>query len=365
MPFSAAVFATNTLGTVTPNFGKETVPEGVVLSSVLSSPVGGANPTLVNRTIPGTTFITGTATVNNLRWDEVGTIALRADIASGAYLGTSNTTGTSSNLGRFIPDHFDTTVNPPMNCVGMICPGNGMAYSGQPFTTNVTAKNGVNATTTNYDGGLGSSKQVTLSAASTLGGSISPLGSMNNNVIPASSFTSGSSVVATTPKPAFNFSATPTVPTDIYARATDTDGAISLRSPSNTSVEGGIKIVSGKLKLSNAYGSELLNLSIPIEAQYYNASGAWTRNISDSTSVLNTTTSLVQTIITGPLTSVTAAGFGPLSIAAGSTTMTLLKPGVAGNVDLSFNAPSYLPSNVGRATFGVYKSPLIYRRENY
>jgi hypothetical protein len=27
--------------------------------------------------------------------------------------------------------------------------------------------------------------------------------------------------------------------------------------------------------------------------------------------------------------------------------------------------PSYLPSTSGRATFGIFKSPLIYRRENY
>ena len=271
----------------------------------------------------------GTVSVNNLRWDEVGTIALRADLTSGAYLGTGNVTGTSASIARFIPEHFDTTISPPMNCVGMICPGNGMAYSGQPFTTNVTAKNGVNATTTNYDATLGASKQVTLSAASTLGGSISPLGNMSNNIIPASSFTNGSSVVATTPKPAFSFGTVPTVPTDIYVRATDTDNATSLRSPGNTSIEGGIKIVSGKLKISNAYGSELLNLPIPIEAQYYNTSGVWTKNISDSISVLNTTTNLVQTIITGPLTSVTAAGFGHLSIGAGGATMTLIKPGVA------------------------------------
>ena len=44
----------------------------------------------------------------------------------------------------------------------------------------------------------------------------------------------------------------------------------------------------------------------------------------------------------------------------------LLAPGVAGSVDVSVSGLPYLPSTVGRAVFGVFKSgPVIYQRELY
>jgi hypothetical protein len=36
-----------------------------------------------------------------------------------------------------------------------------------------------------------------------------------------------------------------------------------------------------------------------------------------------------------------------------------------GSVDITNNARSYLPANTARATFGIDKSPLTCRRENY
>jgi hypothetical protein len=54
-----------------------------------------------------------------------------------------------------------------------------------------------------------------------------------------------------------------------------------------------------------------------------------------------------------------------VTVAAGVRTFTLAAPGVSGNVNISLNAPIYLPSTVGLATFGIFRSPLIYRRENY
>jgi hypothetical protein len=100
----------------------------------------------------------------------------------------------------------------------------------------VTAKNGVGNTTLNYDGVLGGSKQVTLTAASSVGGAVSALGNITFGTFPASSFVAGSSSV-TAPKPVFTFTTVPTVPTDIYLRATDTDNATSLQSPAASSIE--------------------------------------------------------------------------------------------------------------------------------
>lgn len=161
----------------------------------------------------------------------------------------------------------------------------------------MTAKSAANTTTLNYDSALGFSKPVTVSAAVSPGGILSSAGNISNGLFPASSFGAGSSSYITSPKPSFNFTTTPTLPTDIYVRATDSDGASSVRSPAASSQESGTKVVSGKLKVTNAYGSELLDLPVPLETQYYSPSGFWTKNISDSTTVINTATDLVQTII--------------------------------------------------------------------
>jgi hypothetical protein len=38
---------------------------------------------------------------------------------------------------------------------------------------------------------------------------------------------------------------------------------------------------------------------------------------------------------------------------------------MACSANITASGPMYLPSTTGRAIFGIYKSPLIYRRENY
>jgi MSHA biogenesis protein MshQ len=127
-------------------------------------------------------------------------------------------------------------------------------------------------------------------------------------------------------------------------------------------------VVSGRIRVTNNYGSELLPLPVPVNVQYFGSTSVWTKNTNDSATVINTATNLVQTIIKWPLVSVTPLSAGPLAMTSGATTMTLAKPGVAGTADINFNAPSYLPSTAGRETFGIYKwnnSSLIYMRENY
>jgi hypothetical protein len=62
---------------------------------------------------------------------------------------------------------------------------------------------------------------------------------------------------------------------------------------------------------------------------------------------------------------VAVVGPGAAAVVAGVRAFTLAAPGVSGNVNISLNAPIYLPSTTGMATFGIFRSPLIYRRENY
>ncbi len=162
--------------------------------------------------------------------------------------------------------------------------------------------------------------------------------------------------------------------------AVNTSVTSRLAIPAN-SVEGGVKVVSGKVKISNANGSELLPLPLTATVQYWNGT-SWVTSTNDSITQFNTNLStaggnIVATIVSGLGSGVSVATPGVVTVASGVNTFTLNKPGIAGSADISLNAPSYLlggsngaginPSKAGRATFGVYKGPseFIYLREDY
>lgn len=370
--FGATVTARNSSDAATPNFGKESSPEGVTLSSNLVSMPGANNPAITNNNILGGAFSNGVATVSNLSWGEVGLITLTANLTSGDYLSSAlSATGTSENVGRFIPDHFDTAVSGGMACPsGLTCPTlfNGFVYSGQPFTTSVTARNLGGTTTTNYSNSLGYSKDVTLTAWDALGSStimpVTPAG----NAVAASAFTAGVATVT----PSYTFVASPTTPTNIYIRAVDTDSVTSLRSVPADSIEGGIKIVSGLVSVSSAYGSELLRLPVGVVVQYWNGT-RWVTSSTDATALAvgNVGLANCQKNLGDPAPACKpAVVVGSVTLANGVGSIVLNVPGSGnnGSVDLTLNAagwPAWLPSTTGRAAFGVYKSRFIYLREMY
>jgi hypothetical protein len=140
----------------------------------------------------------------------------------------------------------------------------------------------------------------------------------------------------------------------------------------------------GLMKLTNAHGSELLQLPIAVTAQYWNGLN-YATNIVDSITTLNATT-----VTSANWTNLTAGNWQKLSTAstwaAGATSVVpatasvvfvngvssfkLAAPGSGktGSVDMTTNAPAYLLTNTAaRATFGVYKgaNEFIYQRENY
>ncbi|MDO8767532.1 MAG: Ig-like domain-containing protein [Burkholderiaceae bacterium] len=287
----------------------------------------------------------------------------------------AQTTG-SSGFGRFIPDHFNTTVllsgSVPIPCpTGLTCPlsYNGFVYAGQPFSVQVTAKNASDVTTVNYNTTTGFSKATTLSAFGVLGTTTAPTGAGTLGVasVAATAFAAGT-LTETAEK--FTFTTTPTAPTAIYIRASDTE-ASSLRAsnPTTASVEGGVQVVSGRIHIPNVYGSELLPLPMTATVQYYSGTN-WVTSTTDSTTAFNSNLStaggnLVSAVVSGLGGGVVVSSPGPSAVAAGVRIVTLNAPGVPGSANMSLNAPVYLPSVTGRATFGIYKSRLIYRRENY
>ncbi|MCR4304042.1 MAG: LamG domain-containing protein [Gallionella sp.] len=286
-------------------------------------------------------------------------------------------TSATSYFGRFIPDHFDTTV-------ANACAAGGFTYSGQPFPLTATAENLAGNATTNYTGGF--AKTVTLSDANGAAGAFNPA------TLAAGDFTNGVADHTTTPSVSFKFTNPLTAPATIRVRGTDNEAT------SADGTEGTSAIRSGRAKLGNAHGSELLALPIPFRTEYWN--NGWVSNPADSCSGDGLSGGAVSvTLSASPVTCVQDSGIGlglsgagcaaagPLAqqfteggVAgfAGNFNLWLKAPGVnnTGAVTVTGSVPAWLQYPWGggaaidpssRATFGVYKgaNEFIYMRENY
>ncbi|MBI5784239.1 MAG: LamG domain-containing protein [Rhodocyclales bacterium] len=176
-------------------------------------------------------------------------------------------------FGRFIPHHFDTAVTQG-------CTAGSFTYSGQPFGATVTALNSSNGTTQNYQGGF--AKAVTLSDGNSATNNSTTLGTLSNSAVAAASFNNG---VATANTPTYTFTTKTTAPMEspstapLKLRATDAEGVTSSGGTEGTTV-----VRSGRLRLSNVYGS-LTPLTVPVERQYWTGN-SWIRNAADTCTVL-------------------------------------------------------------------------------
>lgn len=413
--FSATVTAYNGLATPTAaaNFGKELAAESAMISFTKCQPTG---VNAVNGSFSGSvgSFSSGSASASNLNWSEVGNGDLVATLASASYLGSglsasgnSGTSGTvcngggAGNVGAFIPDHFITTVTDG-------CAGCGFTYSGQPFTVFVTAKNGlaVPGTTLNYDGTTNTSpnfaNDVSLTDANAasptpvgkFGVSATPMGVTVNLAgdtltVPKADFVSG--VATLTLVPTYTFNVSPTVPTTVKIRAID---AVNTSLTSSGFTEGTTEIRSGRIKISNAYGSELLPLPMKATVQFYNATGSWASSSSDTVTTIaaaNFALSFPVATLVACETALTVTGNSPnfklnlsapgggnngwtdlmLNLGAVASGNRCTAVGAAGPAATTANRP-WLQYPAGtnptaRATFGVYKgsNDFIYQREAY
>lgn len=181
-------------------------------------------------------------------------------------------------------------------------------------------------------------------------------------------------------------------PTPVYLRASMEEARGASASPgytkeivtsmtpataaAGTRYEGGVMVLAGRLSVANVFGSDLLRLPVPLTAQYWSGN-AWLSSVKDDNSVasgikpvscIRDFAEKAPSVACKP-TPLTAIGAVPVPLKAGTGNLTLQAParGTQGSVDYtvdSSDAP-WLPSTQARATFGVYKSPLIYLREVY
>lgn len=278
--FDATVTALNSSGAVTPNFGRESpAPESATVRFTRYRPTfTGVSDGSFSGSLGA--FSNGAATgslPNKFAWSEVGTGDLRADLASGAYLGASlsasGSTGSTGAVGPFIAHHFDVTA--PHAC-------GSFTYSGQAIGTalsplKITARNASGGMTINHDGSnasaaLNYAKAVTLTDAT--GAALGGWG--GTNAVPASAFVRGEARVSTA---AFTFSNKLTVPTAISVRATEDAGGNGVSSVGYQ--EDSVILRSGRLKVSNKFGSEKSSLQVNVQTQYWDSKG-WLLNSADS-----------------------------------------------------------------------------------
>jgi len=112
--FQVKVEARNSVGALTPNFGKEGTPETIDLKNLaLVYPSGGTATALsLGAGFTATTPV-GTFVNNTVSWKQVGSFTVQARLADNDYLGAGDLASitTSPTIGRIYPDHF-RLVNP-------------------------------------------------------------------------------------------------------------------------------------------------------------------------------------------------------------------------------------------------------------
>ena len=390
--FEVTVEALNASGDTTPNYGKETTAESVMLTRSLVAPLdcdGDAtnDPDCHNPALNGSfgdfaTDCSGNAAAagsacGTFSWAEVGILTLTPGVADGDYLGAGDVTVTAADyVGRFVADHFDVS----LSTADFAESSGTFTYMDQPFfynsapTLTITAKGVGGETLSNYEGDFWK-----------LGGSITSAGGSNfqySSAAPAN----GSALSA--PGAAIGFGditdvggsltlngihtaeaftyqrpATAIVPFDtdvtLAVTVTDSDGATGSASraligfaddgdaasgnPLNTTADSTLRF--GRLVLENTFGPETQDLSVPLRVQYTDENGNFITNTDDLSSSYNSVNATLSSF-TGALN----AGNTVLNATAGDVTvigglpndldpLQLLAPGAdnTGTVDVTLD----------------------------
>lgn len=338
--FSATLTARNSGGAAVPNFGKETPvvsdyvrvawskyrPAGAgAVAGTLSGTATGASG---SPALASSSFANGAVTLSDLKWTEVGTGDLSATLVGGSYLGSgvavTGSTGSTGAVGPFVPHHFDVSLTQACGS---------FTYSGQPFTAQITARSALGNTTLNYDGSGSTSPNFAKSGSFSAVGAGASTGTLSSSGFSASQFSQGVGTV--TASPVFTFTNKLTSATSVIIRAADSD-AVS----SSSGTEGALSLRSGRVKISNAFGSEKSSLSVPVQVQSWNGK-AWVINSQDSCTSIPAASVVRSNYLDnkGATTSSWSTTPTAVTITGGNGTLYLSAPtgGMTGSVDFAFN----------------------------
>lgn len=198
-------------------------------------------------------------------------------------------------FGRFTPHHFELALVQG-------CSSGDFTYARQPMSLTVTAKNGLLAatavtTTTNYNYNVASTSEsfaktvaLSVSAVDDAGDDLdsgndidSSVGSIVPAAIPTGMIHTHFADGVAVPTPAFVLSETETEPMNIKFHLLDSDG-VSASGYDTTALT---KIISGRVHLLHALGSEKLPLAVPVTIESYAGSAqGWQKNNADTCTLI-------------------------------------------------------------------------------
>ncbi len=328
-------------------------------------------------------------------------------------------------VGRFVPDHFDVQllVTPVLKTFNnAACSTRSFTYVGQPFgyTTTpqatVLARNAAGTTTGNYSGAMWKLTTGSITQAYSPLTPTSPGLDVSGATVPSiTSNNNGTGVLAASSTDLLKFvrsKSTPLAPfnsaislawsvSDTNENAVTGNGNITTTTPfsfTGIAFDSGNNFRYGVLKLASAYGSELNNLPVGVEAQYWDGT-RFATNAADQCTSLPTAIVAMSNYQRNLAACETGLTSATLRLSSGRGFFTLTKPGSgnSGSVDLGLQlgaaasgstcvgstataasaanlpwlqgkwgtATSYDQNPTARASFGQYKSPLIYLRESF
>lgn len=421
--FTITVEARNSNNAITPNYGRESTVETVLLTKALVAPAGGNNPALggsfgvFGQDCSGNPGAAGTA-CGAFNWPEVGIITLTPSVGDGNYLGSGDASGTASgNVGRFTPDHFTVTSGALTNRVDAGCaPVATFTYMGEMlrlgFTLTAQSTSPTNATTQNYVGTFAKLAPTSIAALNI--GAIdtaapTPLTSRVATDTSSGSWSSGAANILARvalaraaavdgPFQTLRVGVAPTDPDGVTLTSAGLDLDIDNNATNDRGLVATTSVRFGRLFLQNAFGSELLDLAMPLRAQYYaDANTGFVTNNDDACTTTGLSFGGYQGNLAAGETCVQDTGSPGLSgqgcAAPGPVSEQFREPPLAGNfnlylrapgngndgaADITLTSPSWLDYDwdgngthdndpAARATFGVYKgNPRnIYLRERY
>ena len=432
-PFTVNATAVNALATaaVTTNY------TGTPTASLTTCSGSGCTSTFGIFSVGSAAAVAGVLNSTNASYTEAGAFTLQlqdmtfasVDVADGTPANCAGLYICSSPLivGRFVPDHFSVMAgNTPSfkTFNDATCTSRSFTYIGQGFgyvtapQALITAQNAAGVTTQNYRDALW--RPVPAFAYSSPSGTLDTgLATtptvVSNNDGTGSENVNGTDLLAyarnlTTPQAPFNANISLNLSVADPSEAGVTgNGTINTTTPavfngtgSGIAFDSGNAFRYGRLRLSNAFGSETLGLPIPLEAQYWNGT-FFVTNGSDNCTLLNAGNIALGNYAKG--LNATNMGTSHISLGGafvngkGSLKFTKPAPAASGSVDVAVNlglgtgsvdqsCPAWTTTSNGagmaylrgrwcganydrdsraRVTFGIYKNAneFIYMREMY
>lgn len=272
------------LGNNTPALSFATEGESVLLTASLAEPVGASTGTLTVDAVAGglfNSFSSGSQTAV-MTYSNVGIINLAASLSDSDYFGSGvDITGSAPSVGRFNPHHYAVTSSTVNSACSVVTP---FTYSRQPFTSNVTfrAENKQNTLT---DGFRGAFATLDISSELNIRNSATAAAYDQESYTINETFSAG-----TIGRVQFDVDLTWDMPlqaaTVSSVNLINTIDEVTLITGSPFTL-GNTEVRFGRLALGNVFGSELLTLSMPMQAEYYDGSN-FLFNIDDGCSVLST-----------------------------------------------------------------------------